>query len=170
MNVVMMRLEGACQMAKTVIIAVNDPNILYLLQRYAEESGLQTVCASRGKDVLALLAQQENPALIILDAAPCMAHYQDATGRKAWRGVKLEAANRHIPLVAYSCLDELDLRSGMRTWPTVCPNRLCTTILWRHWSVLGSIWNPPFHDGTSDDPQTYNRRSLNVPSFSKSSI
>lgn len=93
-------------MAKTVIIAVDDPNILYLLQRYAEESGLQTACVSQGKDVLALLAQSTNPALIILDAAPGMAHCQDITGRKAWRRVKLEAANRHIPVVVYSCLDE----------------------------------------------------------------
>jgi CheY-like chemotaxis protein len=88
-------------MTKTVIIAVNDPNILYLLQRYAEESGFQTASAPRSKDVLALLAGQTDPALIILDAeSTCI------TGQKMWRGLRAEAAARHIPVVVYSCLDE----------------------------------------------------------------
>lgn len=87
-------------MTRTVIIAVSDPNIRYLLQRYAEESGFQVVSASRSKDVLALLAQQVNPALIILDAE------WSGTGQKAWRGLRAEAAIRHIPIVVYSCLDD----------------------------------------------------------------
>ena len=88
-------------MTKTVIIAVNDPNILYLLQRYAEESGFQTVSAPRSKDVLALLAGQANPALIILDAES-----SGITGQKMCHGLRAEAAARHIPVVVYSCLDE----------------------------------------------------------------
>ena len=88
-------------MTKTVIIAVNDPHILYLLQRYAEESGFQTVSAFQDKDVLSLLAQQANPALIILDA-----ELLGATGQKMWRGLRVEAAARHIPVVVYSCLDD----------------------------------------------------------------
>ena len=67
-RVVVMRLEGASQMTKSIIIAVNDPNILYLLRRYAEESGFETTSASRCKDVLALLAQPASPSLIILDS------------------------------------------------------------------------------------------------------
>jgi CheY-like chemotaxis protein len=94
-------LQGASQMTKTVIIAVNDPNILYLLQRYAEESGFQTASASRCKDVLALLAQPESPALIILDSAS-----SGATARSTWHGLEVEAAARNIPVVVYSCLDE----------------------------------------------------------------
>jgi CheY-like chemotaxis protein len=92
-------------MTKTVIIAVNDPNILYLLQRYAEESGFQTASAPRSKDVLALLEQmpagQADPALIILDAES-----SGITGQKTCRGLRAEAAARHIPVVVYSCLDE----------------------------------------------------------------
>lgn len=96
-----MRLEGVSQMRKTVIIAVNDPHILYLLQRYAEESGFQTVSASRGKDVLTLLAQQTNPALIILDVESSA-----TAGQMTWHSLKMEAAARHIPVVVYSCLEE----------------------------------------------------------------
>jgi len=96
-----MRLEGASQMTKTIIIAVNDPNILYLLQRYAEETGFQTVDASRGKDLLTLLAQKPDAALIILDA-----ELSGITGRKMWHRLKAEAASRHIPVVVYSCQDD----------------------------------------------------------------
>jgi len=98
---VVARLEGASQMTKSVIIAVNDENILYLLQRYAEESGFQTVSASQCKDVLALLAQHATPALIILDSeSTCV------TARKMWHGLEVEAAARNIPVVVYSYLDE----------------------------------------------------------------
>ncbi len=88
-------------MTKSVIIAVNDPNILYLLQRYAEESGFETISASRCKDVLALLAHPASPALIILDS-----ELSGATARKMWRGLEVEAAARNIPVVVYSYLDE----------------------------------------------------------------
>ncbi|MCX6032733.1 MAG: response regulator [Chloroflexi bacterium] len=88
-------------MRKTVIIAVNDPHILYLLQRYAEESGLQTVSACQGIDLLALLAHQANPALLILDV-----EWPGTAGQKKLHGVKAEAATRNIPVVVYSCLDE----------------------------------------------------------------
>ncbi len=107
-RVVVMHLEGASQMTKSIIIAVNDPNILYLLRRYAEESGFETASASRCKDVLALLAQQVSPALIILDS-----ELLGVTARKTgthplgmWHRLEIEAAARSIPVVVYSYLDE----------------------------------------------------------------
>lgn len=107
-RVVVMRLEGASQMTKSIIIAVNDPNILYLLRRYAEESGFETASASRCKDVLDLLAQPANPSLIILDS-----ELLGPTARKAgthplgmWHKLEVEAAARSIPVVVYSYLDE----------------------------------------------------------------
>ncbi len=93
-------------MTKTVIIAVSDPNILYLLRRYAEESGFQTVSACQGQDLLPLLAHQPNPALIILDVEWPGTAVAAATGQKTSRGLKAEAATRNIPVVVYSCLDE----------------------------------------------------------------
>jgi CheY-like chemotaxis protein len=101
MGVTVMRLEGASQMTKTVIIAVSDPHILYLLQRYAEESGFQTISASGDKDVLTLLAEQVDPALIILDVES-----SGSTGPKMGQGLRVETAARRIPVVVYSCLDE----------------------------------------------------------------
>jgi CheY-like chemotaxis protein len=86
---------------KTVIIAVNDPHILYLLRRYAEESGFQPVSARQGQDLLPLLVCQANPALIILDV-----EWPGTIGPKISRRLKAEAATRNIPVVVYSSLDE----------------------------------------------------------------
>jgi len=82
------------------MIAVNDPNIHYLLQRYAEESGFGTVRATLNDDVLAL-AQQSKPVLIILELG-CP---EDA-GQNILHALKTCTATRDIPVVAYSCLDE----------------------------------------------------------------
>ncbi len=42
------------RMSQTIMIGANDPNITYLLQRYAEESGFQTAHVGHSKDVLEL--------------------------------------------------------------------------------------------------------------------
>jgi CheY-like chemotaxis protein len=86
----------------TVVLAVSDANILYLLQRYAEESGFDTARAS-GEDLSTLLARQPDPALIILDVE-CLG----AAGRKQLRSLRAEASTRQIPVVVYSSLDEPD--------------------------------------------------------------
>jgi len=87
-------------MPQTIMIAANDPNITYLLQRYAEESGFQTVNVGQGKDVLDL-AQRSKPALIILDI-----ELPETSGGKVLRRLKAEPATRNIPVVVYSCLNE----------------------------------------------------------------
>ena len=97
-----MCLEGARQMPRTVMIAVHDPNIRYLLQRYAEESGFQTVSATRGRDQLATLIQQPDLALVILDA-----ELPGISGQRTSHRLKAEAALRNIPVVIYSSVDEL---------------------------------------------------------------
>ena len=82
------------------MIAAHDPNIVYLLQRYAEESGFKAIKASQSKDILDL-ARHTNPALIILDIEmPGMAC------ENVLRRLKTEPATRHIPVIIYSCLDE----------------------------------------------------------------
>ncbi len=87
-------------MAQTIMLAVNDPNILYLLQRYAEESGFNTVRITPREDILAL-AQQSRPTLIILEIG-----FPDSVGRNALHALKTEPITRDIPVVVYSCLDE----------------------------------------------------------------
>ncbi len=87
-------------MSQMIMIAANDPNILYLLQRYSEESGFYTVNVTQGKDLLAL-AHRTQPALIIVDS-----ELPETTGQAVLRQLKAEPATRDIPVVVYSCLDE----------------------------------------------------------------
>ncbi len=87
-------------MTKTIMIAANDPNLIYLLQRYAEESGFRTIKTGWGEDVLDL-AQKTKPAMIILEI--------ELPGTKGWeilRWLKAEPATYNIPIVVYSWLDE----------------------------------------------------------------
>jgi len=93
----------AGQMTKTVIIAVNDPNILYLLQRYAEESGFQPVRALQGNDLLNLLARHPSPALLILDV-----EFSEIADSETLRGLRAATAAHRVPIVLYSCLEEPD--------------------------------------------------------------
>jgi CheY-like chemotaxis protein len=88
-------------MTQTIMIAANDPNIIYLLQRYAEESGFQTVKTSQDTDVLTL-AQQVKPALIIVEIG-----LPGAIGREVLRWLKTEPSTRDIPVVVYPCLDQV---------------------------------------------------------------
>jgi CheY-like chemotaxis protein len=87
-------------MPQTIMIAASDPNITYLLQRYAEESGFQTISVSQGKEILSL-AQHTQPALIILHA-----ELPEAANHHVLRCLKAEPATRHIPIVIYSCLGQ----------------------------------------------------------------
>ena len=83
-----------------ILIAASDSNIIYLLQRYAEASGFQTVQVSPGKDVVEL-ARQINPSLIILEN-----DFPGMVDRAVLLGLKGVATTREIPIVVYSCLDE----------------------------------------------------------------
>jgi CheY-like chemotaxis protein len=86
-------------MPQTIMIVANDPNITYLLQRYAEESGFRTVSACQGKDVLDL-AHHTHPVLIILDT-----ELPGSTGPIMLHGLRTEADTRNIPVVLYSGLE-----------------------------------------------------------------
>ena len=46
-------------MLKTILIAANDPNIIYLLRRYAEASGFEVVRCDFGEDLLRLARQRQ---------------------------------------------------------------------------------------------------------------
>jgi urea transport system substrate-binding protein len=87
-------------MAKTILVAATDPNIAYLLQRYAEESGFETL--KTGQNHAALdLARATKPALIILEV--------EVPYAASWRmldWLKTEPQTCHIPVVVYSFLDE----------------------------------------------------------------
>lgn len=87
-------------MPGVILIVASDPNIIYLLQRYAEKAGFQTVEANQGKD-LTELAQQTTPALIILEN-----DFPGMVDRTVLHRLKDVVTTRAIPVVVYSCLDE----------------------------------------------------------------
>jgi CheY-like chemotaxis protein len=87
-------------MPKTILIAATDPNIVYLLQRYAEESGFQAVRLGQEKELLRL-AQKAQPVLIVLQIEP-----PEAVWRQTLRCLKSDPATGCIPVIAYSCFDE----------------------------------------------------------------
>ncbi len=87
-------------MPQTILIGTIDPNITYLLQRYAEESGFDTAHVSQSSDVFAL-AFRLQPALLILDV-----ELLEQADREVLRRLKGAAATRDIPIIIYSYLDE----------------------------------------------------------------
>lgn len=87
-------------MPQTILIGANDPNITYLLQRYAEESGFQTAHVCQSEDLLAL-AFRLQPALIILDV-----ELLEGSDRALLRRLKNATPTSEIPIVIYSFLDE----------------------------------------------------------------
>jgi two-component system cell cycle response regulator DivK len=89
-------------MPKTILIAASDPNITYLLQRYAEASGFQTERASQGHDLQALV-RRIHPDLIVLEI-----EIPEAPARQALRSLKADACTADIPVVVYSCFDEVN--------------------------------------------------------------
>ncbi len=88
-------------MAKTILIAATDPNIVYLLQRYAEEGGFQAVCSSPENELLQL-ARQVQPVLIVLQV-----EQPGIVWQQALQSLKSDAVTVGIPVIAYSCFDEM---------------------------------------------------------------
>jgi len=87
--------------SKTILIAATDPNITYLLQRYAEASGFQTVHCGFGSE-LTRLARQVQPVLVVLQIEPPESAWQQSLS-----GLKTDPGTEHIPIMAYSCIDEV---------------------------------------------------------------
>jgi two-component system, cell cycle response regulator DivK len=89
-------------MPKTILIAASDPNITYLLQRYAEASGFQTVRASQDHDLQSVV-MRIHPDLIVLEI-----ELPEAPARLALRRLKADLHTADIPVVVYSCYDEVN--------------------------------------------------------------
>jgi CheY-like chemotaxis protein len=89
-------------MVKTILIAANDPNIIYLLRRYAEASGFQVVRCEFGEELLNL-AREIIPALILFEIEPTGAGWQPYL-----QHLKADPLTSAIPVMAYSYLDEVD--------------------------------------------------------------
>ena len=88
-------------MLKTILIAANDPNIIYLLRRYAEASGFQVVRCNFGEDLLRL-AKQIAPVLILLEIEP-----PESSWRPFLQNLKADQLTKTIPVVVYSYFDDV---------------------------------------------------------------
>ena len=87
--------------SKTILIAATDPNIIYLLQRYAEASGYHTAHCGFG-DCLIPLARQVQPVLVVLQIeAP------DSIWQQSLKLLKSDPVTERVPIIAYSCMDEV---------------------------------------------------------------
>lgn len=86
---------------KTILIAATDPNIIYLLQRYAEASGFHTARCGFGAH-LVQMAIQVQPVLVVLQIDPPASTWQQSLSL-----LKADPATQRIPIVAYSCIDEM---------------------------------------------------------------
>lgn len=96
-------------MPQTIIIGAKDPNIAYLLQRYAEESGFQAAPICQNDDLLDIAIHLQ-PALIILDV-----DFIETADWEMVHRLKADPAISHLPIVVYSCLNEPpdDWREGV---------------------------------------------------------
>lgn len=88
-------------MPKTILIAASDPNITYLLQRYAEASGFEAVRVGQGKELLQQ-ARRLHPALIVLEI-----ELPETAGKQTLSRLKSDPITREIPVIVYSCYDEV---------------------------------------------------------------
>ncbi len=88
-------------MLKTILIAASDPNIIYLLKRYAEASGFQAASATQGTD-LVLEARKNHPVLIVLEI-----ELPGISGKITLDHLKADPDTRAIPVLVYSCFDEI---------------------------------------------------------------
>jgi CheY-like chemotaxis protein len=88
-------------MPKTILIAASDPNITYLLQRYAEASGYTAVRTGQGNEVLQA-ARFHHPDVIVLEIEP-----PEASARLTLDHLKNDPDTALIPVVVYSLFDEI---------------------------------------------------------------
>jgi two-component system, cell cycle response regulator DivK len=89
-------------MPKTILIAASDPNIIYLLQRYAEESGFQAVITGPAAELLQTV-QRVHPDLVVMEI-----ELPEAPAKQALHHLKADPTTQTIPVVVYSCYDEVN--------------------------------------------------------------
>jgi CheY-like chemotaxis protein len=97
-------------MPQTVVLAVKDSNILYLLRRYVEESGLAAVSTSGNEDLLEAVTQAR-PVLVIADAVG----HQAAS--EALQSLRERPDTQHIPVLLYGSDASHPVGKGASTGP-----------------------------------------------------
>jgi DNA-binding response OmpR family regulator len=80
----------------TVLIVVDEPAFIRLVERYATQSAYRVVRTALSEEALPL-AQRERPAVILLDAA-----LPGSGGQQVLQGLRGNAVTRDIPVVVCS--------------------------------------------------------------------
>ena len=78
-----------------------DPDFFYLMQSFAERSGLRAVHVSRGQEAVQL-AKHERPTVVFLEAD----HPAEMSAWEVLRAFKSDQATREIPVVLFSWVNE----------------------------------------------------------------
>ncbi len=102
--------EGAGQEMAGIIIAVSDPHIRYLMQRYAEEYGFQSI-DTPGDGSVADLARRIRPQYIVLEVDS-----PGAAEPPALRQLRADPTTCDIPVIAYISgpVEDADPGAGYR--------------------------------------------------------
>lgn len=85
-----------------VIIAEDDLNSLYLMERYTRSSGCRALGSTTGEKVLEL-ARQEKPDVIVLDLM-----LPGISGWEVLQALRADPITCHIPIIICTALNEAD--------------------------------------------------------------
>jgi CheY-like chemotaxis protein len=109
-------------MAGNLLLAFHNPDVLYLIRRYADECGFQTLAAKAIEDICTV-AQEINPQAIILEAP------DGSTGLNVLHALKAEDNTCHIPVIV--CCDR---NSDLAGCSDVAAS-LCQPVLYRDFTA-----------------------------------
>ena len=80
-------------MSKALLIIAQDPTLIYLLRRYAEESGFESVKVCQGRDAL-IEATKAQPSAFVLDS-----NLSEISSLDLLKQIKTSAKLKHIPVL-----------------------------------------------------------------------
>ncbi len=85
-----------------VLIVEDDPNSLYMMERYARSSGCQRLCTTSGEKALEL-AREKQPDVILLDIG-----LPDILGWEVLRALRANPLTSQIPVIICTALTVAD--------------------------------------------------------------
>jgi CheY-like chemotaxis protein len=86
---------------KTCMCVELDPDFFYLMQSFAERSGLRAMHVSRGQEAVQL-ARHERPTVVLLEAD----HPAEMSAWEVLRALKTDQVTCEIPVVLFSWVNE----------------------------------------------------------------
>ena len=90
------------QVVPLVLIAEDDTQSLYLMERYIRRSGCQPIATTQGHKALEL-ARQEQPAIIFLDL-----RLPDISGWEVLHALKADLLTQNIPVIICTGVNEVE--------------------------------------------------------------